>query len=275
MRAVLLALAMGWAGASPAVAQCAEGRVASEASAGRCCWPAQRWNASAARCEGPPRCPSGRVAEGDTCVAPAGQVGASSPVDYGSGYGLAPPARRGGPQGYGAPSYGAPSYGAPSGAPSYGAPSYGAPGYGAPVSYVDPETARRGRMVSEPLVGLMVTGVVHLLVAYTYSVVVASIALGSGSYGAGQSGWAMYIPIVGGFIWPALRPSCGSYYGCYYDSAPALALGIPGAGVQVLGLILAIAGGAARRGRLVPGYASAPRLQAGPGELGAALAWDF
>ena len=265
MRAVLLTLAMGWVGASPAAAQCAEGRVASEASAGRCCWPAQRWNASAARCEGPPRCPSGRVAEGDTCVAPAGQVGASSPVDYGSGYGLAPPARTGGPQGYAAPSYGAPSYGAP----SYGAPSYGAPSYGAPSSYVDPETARRGRMVSEPLVGLMVTGIVHLLVAYTYSVVVASIALGSGPYGIGDGAWAMYIPIVGGFLWPAVNSAYS------WNNGAKLALGIPGAGVQVLGLILAIAGGAARRGRLVPGYASAPRLEAGPGELGASLAWDF
>src|SRR5690606_8095010 len=54
-----------------AVAQCEEGRVVSEQTAGRCCWPAQAWNAEAGRCEGPPRCPSDRVAEGDTCVSRA------------------------------------------------------------------------------------------------------------------------------------------------------------------------------------------------------------
>jgi hypothetical protein len=53
---------------SLASAQCDEGRVASEATAGRCCWPAQHWNEVAGRCEGPPSCPAGRVAAGDDCA---------------------------------------------------------------------------------------------------------------------------------------------------------------------------------------------------------------
>src|SRR5262245_39460977 len=60
-----------WGMASAAWAQCAEGRTTSEATAGRCCWPAQRWNADAARCEGPPSCPAGRVAAGDDCAVAA------------------------------------------------------------------------------------------------------------------------------------------------------------------------------------------------------------
>jgi hypothetical protein len=63
-----LAIAVTWAIVSPASAQCAEGRVVSESTAGRCCWPAQHWNAEAGRCEGPPSCPAGRVAAGDDCA---------------------------------------------------------------------------------------------------------------------------------------------------------------------------------------------------------------
>lgn len=48
---------------------CAPGRVAGPETAGRCCWPGQRWSESRARCEGPPQCPQGFAAEGDECVA--------------------------------------------------------------------------------------------------------------------------------------------------------------------------------------------------------------
>lgn len=57
---------------------CAAGRVRSEATEGRCCWPGQRWSAPRGRCEGPPSaCPSGYAAEGDACVA---QVSTASPA---------------------------------------------------------------------------------------------------------------------------------------------------------------------------------------------------
>ncbi len=59
--------------ASPQPAQvsaCTGGRMVTSLTAGRCCWPAQSWNDERARCEGPPSCPSGMVAEGDRCSAP-------------------------------------------------------------------------------------------------------------------------------------------------------------------------------------------------------------
>ena len=60
--------------ASARAQECAEGRVASEATAGRCCWPGQAWDAEHGRCSGPPSCPAGRVAEGDACVSPSAPV---------------------------------------------------------------------------------------------------------------------------------------------------------------------------------------------------------
>lgn len=49
-----------------AQAQCDEGRVATEQTHGRCCWPEQAFES--ARCSGPPACPATLVAEGDDCV---------------------------------------------------------------------------------------------------------------------------------------------------------------------------------------------------------------
>lgn len=79
--AVLIAL-VGSVVPSPVDAQCHEGRVSSEDTDGRCCWPGQRWSDERARCVGPPRCPSGLVSEGDTCVrsmAPAPPPAVASP----------------------------------------------------------------------------------------------------------------------------------------------------------------------------------------------------
>jgi hypothetical protein len=47
---------------------CAPGRVASEQSAGRCCWPGQTWSVADARCDGVPVCPEGFGGDGNTCV---------------------------------------------------------------------------------------------------------------------------------------------------------------------------------------------------------------
>lgn len=55
--------------ASMVSAQCAPGRVANEATGGRCCWPGQSWSNEQSRCEGPPTCPAGMWGEGADCVA--------------------------------------------------------------------------------------------------------------------------------------------------------------------------------------------------------------
>lgn len=55
---------------APVLAACAEGRVASETTQGRCCWPRQSFSVEHTRCAGPPLCPPGLVAHGDDCVVP-------------------------------------------------------------------------------------------------------------------------------------------------------------------------------------------------------------
>jgi hypothetical protein len=74
--ASLFSFALVIATASGVSAQCAEGRVANEATQGRCCWPNQSWNPETALCTGAPACPDGRVAQGEDCVLAAG-VGAA------------------------------------------------------------------------------------------------------------------------------------------------------------------------------------------------------
>jgi len=66
-----LAALLAWLMAPGLVAAqaCAPGRVASEQSAGRCCWPGQTWSVADARCDGVPLCPEGFGGDGNTCVA--------------------------------------------------------------------------------------------------------------------------------------------------------------------------------------------------------------
>lgn len=63
-----LVVAIQPAAVARAQVECADGRVASEATGGRCCWPGQTFSEQHGRCAGPPRCPEGWVAEGDTCL---------------------------------------------------------------------------------------------------------------------------------------------------------------------------------------------------------------
>ena len=56
---------------APALAQaqaCMPGLVASDATAGHCCWPGQSWSEYAARCTGAPACPAGFAGAGNECV---------------------------------------------------------------------------------------------------------------------------------------------------------------------------------------------------------------
>ena len=79
-------------GALPCAARaqqfCDGGRVASDTTAGQCCWPGQRWSHDRALCEGPPRCPEGLGARGEDCVAAeagAEQRGALAPAERPAG----------------------------------------------------------------------------------------------------------------------------------------------------------------------------------------------
>ncbi|WP_236518607.1 hypothetical protein [Sandaracinus amylolyticus] len=50
--------------------ECAEGRVSTPETLGRCCWPGQSFSEALGRCSGAPTCPPPFVAEGDACVPP-------------------------------------------------------------------------------------------------------------------------------------------------------------------------------------------------------------
>jgi len=57
------------AGESVSAAECSEGRVASDATEGHCCWPGQSWSSAEESCVGAPTsCPAGRIAHGARCV---------------------------------------------------------------------------------------------------------------------------------------------------------------------------------------------------------------
>ncbi len=58
-----------------ASAPCPDGRV--DVGSNKCCWPGQFWDQPSASCIGTPKCPTGLLRDGATCVAtgcPAGQV---------------------------------------------------------------------------------------------------------------------------------------------------------------------------------------------------------
>jgi len=156
--------------AGEVAAQCAPGRVVTDATAGRCCWPGQTWDDERARCDGPPACPSGWGATGDECVRVE-----SAPAQ-------------------------------PSAATSHPAAPRPAPIPIAATSdghhYVGFRTVRR------PVRGLWLTGVVLLSLAYTYNIVVGAVWLNSSSCDA-QSSWANWIPIAGGFVWAGVADGCG------------------------------------------------------------------
>lgn len=66
--------------ATSAEAQCAGGRVVTEETAGRCCWPGQHWNDANGRCEGAPQCPAGMGGAGATCEPIAVPSAPSAPI---------------------------------------------------------------------------------------------------------------------------------------------------------------------------------------------------
>jgi hypothetical protein len=78
--------------AVPAIASaqpeaCPRGQVRWE---GHCCWPGQTWSDTAARCVGPPACPAGFAAHGDSCVARAPESASAAGSGSGSRAGSGP-----------------------------------------------------------------------------------------------------------------------------------------------------------------------------------------
>lgn len=244
-------------------AQCADGRVVGEETAGRCCWPGQRWNDGPARCEGPPSsCPAGWGAEGDACVPTASAAALARPSE------VLPPndGQSNGDQPNGGQSS-APDFrwrsaaGTPSLAPSY------APGPPSGGTWERPAASNAG---TEPIMGVMQVGIMLLSVGYGASMGVA-IALSTQSYTYTSNGYG-FVPVVGGIMW-AVVDSTTSHFGAGWGDV----FGVPASIVQVAGLVMLLAGGIARRPRAGGrGYADAtPRLVGGPGQVGLGLAWDL
>lgn len=260
---MLGALTLAVLALSPATgaAQCASGREVGPDTAGRCCWPGQRFDDERGRCEGPPsRCPSGWGAAGDECVQQAAPPSTSTGTSTASEprYGDYAPQPAAGAQ----PWYGE----AGTGSPSYGQP---APGWERP-----PESTR-----TEPIMGVMQTGLMFLAVGFGSSMGFAIATSQQYTYYSTPSSWPFgFVPLVGGFAWGISDASycCGSKLG--------LALGIPASVVQLLGFVMAIAGGAARRPAAAPvrlhgdldlPALGSPRVTGGPGEAGVGLEWSF
>ena len=162
--ATTLLLVMSVGATSVARAQCAEGRVVSEATAGRCCWPGQTWNDAAARCDGPPACPSGRVGHGDACIT-ASPLPAPAPAP------------------------------APAVAPSQ--PAWAPAGPTRDLSDRGPEPE------SEPIVGLAIAGGVSFGITYLATIITASINIATcyGSCGWYALG---YVPVLGASLFAGI-----------------------------------------------------------------------
>lgn len=148
-------------------AQCAEGRVVGADTSGRCCWPGQRWNDAAARCEGPPACPEGWGAEGDECVR------SGSTFDD--------------------PGYDELALDEPRTSPPPGG-EWGSAEPAVTGGWLRPTGPPR----TEPFMEWLHVGITLLSVGYGASVTHA--VLGLGSYGFGSE--LCFIPLVGALLWP-------------------------------------------------------------------------
>ncbi|GAB5549881.1 MAG: hypothetical protein SangKO_096410 [Sandaracinaceae bacterium] len=239
-------------GLSVAQAQCAEGRVVGPDTGGRCCWPGQRFDEEYGRCSGAPSgCPPGMGAMGDECVArqTARVEGEPGYDDYAE-----QPAPAAASEGW---------WGEDDSTPSQ-------PPVAQRTEAFDQTPAR-----TEPFMELLQAGISLLSIGYGASLGFASAAatqVDSWTYDPTSWHWGL-VPLIGGFVWGAEDEGC-----CPQPSSMGLYLGVPAAGVQVVGLVLTIVGGLVRRpvarstsrdegGRL--------RLTRGPGEVGLGAAWYF
>lgn len=68
LTSLMVVTVVAWCPALASAQECAAGRTATETSGWHCCWPGQTWGASERACIGPPACPNGLVAHGESCV---------------------------------------------------------------------------------------------------------------------------------------------------------------------------------------------------------------
>ena len=203
--------------------ECAEGRVSTPETLGRCCWPGQSFSETLGRCSGPPQCPPPFVAEGDACLAP-----------YTAGYGVPP-------EGWPMPAVGEPA----------AAQGVRAPGT-VPVElhWPDEPLELHAAVISPRLErgmddGLLAAGLSLFLGGYVGGFVIAGIDEVSENCArfdrgffepSGCGSWPYaFIPVVGGVL-------AGSVIeldvGCCRDAALGVGAGIPLALVQLFGLTL-------------------------------------
>ncbi len=183
LRITVCAMVLGFVLSNPALShaqECADGRVSTADTQGRCCWPNQTWSDQLGRCSGPPTCPDGRTASGDDCVLAGGEnVMAPQPPPPGyetqqppPGYENAPPPNY--QQGYGGAGY-QPVYGAPQGTP---------------------------HQVERPKLGLAITGIVMFAVSYIVPTVIG-ISIAS-EPSISDDFYFMAVPLAGPFIMTGL-----------------------------------------------------------------------
>lgn len=163
--------------ASPVSAQCLEGRVATERSEGRCCWPGQSWDAEAGQCTGAPQCPEGFAGEGEQCVQL--NLGGSEPSP-------APPAA-------------SPQY-APAQPPQHRGPPRPQPG----GTDWEPHQAARSSTETEPIIGLALAG--GIIFGTTYLSAALGAAFQLGFCCNGEVGFN-FIPVVGPLIFAVVEAS--------------------------------------------------------------------
>lgn len=238
LSAALVVLALTAPRGEAAAQTCAGGRITTQE--GYCCWPGQRWDASAGRCDGPPRCPSPLAASGSECVDPRGgateppprapaMVSAAGPIDYG-----APGAA--GALATSDPRPPAASVAAPS---ALGAswPSMG--------RYV-PAGARNPFRETRSSETVQVYGIALLLIGYAGSVGLGSAALTSAGLGSSRDrschealGAISFVPLVGGFLALPVVTDCQ----IGWDRLEwAWGLGVIPAAMQLVGFGLLLAG---------------------------------
>ncbi len=164
-----VACLLGWAlmtAPAEAQAQCTEGRVITADTAGRCCWPGQRWSEEAGRCEGPPACPLGTTAEGDSCVAPSENPARDTVFVPAPTYTPVPP------------------------------PPTAEYQLGQPAPAVAVSTLPAAPVTTRPRLGLVIPGAVMVGVPYVLTATIGSILVEHGQSDAG----VLFVPALGPLI---------------------------------------------------------------------------
>jgi hypothetical protein len=236
-------LGLSLACVAPAAAQsCAEGRAR---VGGHCCWPGQTWSTHDRSCTGVPRCPTGLVEDGESCVAAVSATAAPPIVTP-----AVPPSE---PE--------------PSASADVGSAWPTLPG-GRPEGVVNPRLVHRARLD----VGLVVGGAVLFGLGYLGSLILSGIDgaqmrcydhddVGSVAIPCPTTWPISFVPLVGGLIQGVVEggnnPNGHAENGIGYLPHTFLAAG------QVVGLVMLIVGALAEVDDLESATSSASRLTFG------------